>query len=70
MFTPLGGRRGFREHHQPTLWHLTPGSPGALNKMIASSMRTELNGILAHFPDVAMVRIAYKSAHCRLTPCG
>ena len=40
--------------------------PGGL-QMIASSRRTELNGILAYFPDGAMIRITYPAAYCRLT---
>ncbi len=36
-------------------------------KMIASSWRTKLSRILTHFPDVAMIRIAYETAYCHLT---
>jgi hypothetical protein len=35
--------------------------------MIASRRCTELNDILTHFPDVAMIRITYEAADCRLT---
>ena len=38
--------------------------------MIASRRRTELNGILACFPDGATIRITYPAAYCRITRRG
>jgi hypothetical protein len=52
----------------PLPYTLTPHVrlPGAL-QMVASSRRTELNGILACLPDGATIRITYEAAYCRLT---
>jgi hypothetical protein len=33
-------------------------------QMVASSRHTELNGILARFPDGATIRITYEAAYC------
>ena len=68
--TTLGGRRGSREHHSPTLWRPTCGSQGASRRSLrAQGRRPGLNGILACFPDGATIRIAYPAAYCRLTIC-